>query len=237
MKALFITYNGATEPLIRSQGIPYLKGLSRKGVKCVLLSFEKPSADTAGPAAQIAVGNELQAADIEWRRLRYHKSPSIPATVFDILAGIVAGIWLTLSRGVDIVHARATVPAVMAYVITRMTGRKFVYDERGLMAEEYADGGMWKRDGFVYNLVRFIEKNLLLRADAVIVLTESIRRFLTEGEYLPLRGRILNIYVIPCCADLERFSPPVSGKQRYREKIGKELEGKFVIIYTGSLRR
>ena len=41
MKTLFISYNGALEPLIQSQGTPYLKGLSNKGVKCFLLSFEK----------------------------------------------------------------------------------------------------------------------------------------------------------------------------------------------------
>ncbi len=33
MKILLISYNGATEPLIMSQGIPYLKGFSRRGIK------------------------------------------------------------------------------------------------------------------------------------------------------------------------------------------------------------
>ncbi|MFA5336439.1 MAG: glycosyltransferase family 4 protein [Candidatus Omnitrophota bacterium] len=233
-KVLFISYNGATEPLIKSQGIPYLKGLARKGAKCVLMSFEKPSADAA---AQAGLEKELQAGMIEWRRLRYHKSPSLPATIFDILAGIVEGIKIVLSRDIDIVHARATVPAVMAYVISRLTCKKFVYDERGLMAEEYADGGIWKRGGLLYRIVRSIEKRLLLKADAVVVLTENIKGFLSRGGYLPELpdGRKLNIHVIPCCVDLARFAPSPDDKKRLRGKIGPGLADKFIIIYTGSV--
>jgi glycosyltransferase involved in cell wall biosynthesis len=232
MRTLYITYNGATEPLIRSQGIPYLKGLAARGIGCVLLSFEKPS---AGRTEQMAVKKELDEHGIEWKRLTYHKSPSLPATVFDILMGAVTGINLVLLRKIDVVHARATVPAVMAYIITRLTRTKFVYDERGLMAEEYADGGMWKRDGAIYRAVRSIEKMLLMRADAVVVLTENIKKFLSEGMYLPLRGRQLNIHVIPCCVDLGRFFPVPSEKEDVRRKIDPALAGKFVFIYTGSL--
>lgn len=232
MKTLFITYNGATEPLIRSQGIPYLKGLSRAGIGSVLLSFEKPGVDKISAAA---LERELKGSGIEWKRLKYHKSPSLPATVFDILMGIFAGIKITLSRHIDVIHARATVPAVMAYVIAGLTGKKFIYDERGLMAEEYADGGMWKRDGLIYRTVRSIEKRLLSRADAVVVLTENIKRFLTDGSYLPARRKNPEIYVIPCCVDLERFTPAPRDKLRLREKIRPGLGGKFIFIYTGSL--
>ena len=135
MKILFISYNGALEPLIQSQGIPYLKGLSNKGVKCFLLSFEKriEGADK--------LKKELNEYEIKWYRLKYHKSPSLPATAFDIMAGILAGLYIVISKKIDIIHSRATVPAVMGYVIAKFTGKKFIFDVRGLMAEEYADGG------------------------------------------------------------------------------------------------
>jgi len=232
MKTLFVTYNGATEPLIRSQGIPYLAGLSRKGIKCTLLSFEKR---LAGKADSTAVAEELRKAGIEWVRLRYHKSPSIPATIFDILVGTFTVLWLAVSRRMDVIHARASVPAVMGYIAARLTGKKFIFDERGLMAEEYADGGMWKRGGTLYRLVRAIEKRLILKADAVVVLTENIKRFLTDGDYLPCHPDKLNIHVIPCCVDLERFRISAEDKLRFREEIRAGLAGKFIFIYTGSL--
>jgi hypothetical protein len=147
MKTLFISYNGASEPLIQSQGIPYLKGLSDKGIKCFLLSFEKKieCADK--------LKKELNEYGIKWYHLRYHKSPSLPATLFDMLAGISAGLYIVISKNINIVHSRGTVPAVMGYAIARLTGKKFIFDARGLMAEEYIDGGMWKRGSFLYKTV------------------------------------------------------------------------------------
>jgi glycosyltransferase involved in cell wall biosynthesis len=231
MRVLFITYNGATEPLIRSQGIPYLKGLSKNGIGCALMSFEKSRPDAASGRLE----DDLRASGIIWKRLKYHKSPSLPATVFDILTGITAGIILARSHRADIIHARATVPAVMAYVIAFLTRKKFVYDERGLMAEEYADGGTWKRDGLIYRTVRRIEKYLLLKADAVVVLTENIMNFLVCGDYLGDRGSGLNMHVIPCCVDLEKFKRRDAEKQALREKIAPDFAGRFMFIYTGSV--
>ncbi len=232
MKTLFITYNGATEPLIRSQGIPYLKGLSKNGINCVIMSFEKPSADKG---AQAEIGKELSEAGIEWVRLRYHKSPSLPATIFDIICGIARGSALAVSGKVNVIHARATVPAVMAFFISRLARKKFIYDERGLMAEEYADGGMWKRDGLLYRTVRYIEKRLLTGADSVIVLTQNIKKFLIEGNYLPKGRRLPPVDVIACCADLGKFFYRPGYKADARQAVAPALRDRFVFIYTGSL--
>jgi len=232
MKTLFITYNGATEPLIRSQGIPYLKGLSKNGINCVIMSFEKTSADKK---VQEEIEKELHEAGIEWVSLRYHKSPSLPATFFDIICGVVYGTGLAVSRGVDVIHARATVPAVMAFFISRLSRKKFIYDERGLMAEEYADGGMWKRGGLLYKAARYIERRLLVGADSVIVLTQNIKKFLTEGSYLPSVRRLPPIDVIACCVDLGRFSYRPEYKRQARESVAPSLGDGFVFIYTGSL--
>ena len=40
-KVLYITYDGMTDPLGQSQVLPYLVGLSEKGYKFTILSFEK----------------------------------------------------------------------------------------------------------------------------------------------------------------------------------------------------
>jgi len=223
MKIFFITYNGALEPLIQSQGIPYLKGLSDSGVRCFLLSFEKRDDGIK------ELKKELASYGIEWFHLRYHKKPTLPATLFDILLGIFLGFYIVISRNIDIIHCRATVPALMGYVIARLTGRKFLFDVRGLMAEEYVDGGMWKRNGFLYKVTSLIEKKLLQKADSLVVLTENIKGYLMNGAITRK-----DITVIPCCVDLERFNIKrdiltESLRERYK------LENKFVFLYTGSI--
>ncbi|MFH0772372.1 MAG: glycosyltransferase [Candidatus Omnitrophota bacterium] len=261
MKALFISYNSALEPLIKSQGIPYLKGLSARGVKCILLSFERPIRDKKAFKAKVdELNRELENSGIKWYRLRYHKNPSLPATLFDILMGILASLWIVISKGVDIVHSRAMVAAAMGYVTAKICGKKFILDERGLMAEEYADGGMWKRGGLLYQTTRYFEKKLLVSAEAVVVLTENIKDFLLNDDYLP-KDRLEkkpDITVIPCCVDIKRFNAGLSAPRkilklheltpvdsslplRRGENLAegglnkRDFSGKFVFLYTGSL--
>jgi len=228
MKALFISYNGALEPLIQSQGIPYLKGLSSKGVKCFLLSFEKKIEGID------KLKKELNEHEIKWYHLRYHKSPSLLATLFDIAAGISAGLYIVISKNISIVHCRATVPAVMGYAIARLMGKKFIFDVRGLMAEEYVDGGVWKRNNFLYKLTLYIEKKLLRHADRIVVLNENIKDFLINSNYLQKRDiKKKDITVIPCCVDIKKFNAEGVLTDILREKY--KLSGKFIFLYIGSV--
>jgi glycosyltransferase involved in cell wall biosynthesis len=229
MKTLFISYNGASEPLMQSQGVPYLKGLADKGVECFLLSFEK-KIDSADGLKQ-----ELNKYGIKWRYLRYHKNPSLPATLFDIVAGIFTGLYIVISENINIIHSRATVPAVMGYVIARLTGKKFIFDVRGLMAEEYADGDIWKRNGFLYNLTLYVEKKLLCHADKIVVLTENIKDFLIKSDYLRKGGiKSKDIIVVPCCVDMQRFNAESNDLTEGLRKKYK-LQGKFIFLYIGSV--
>ena len=88
-RVLFISYNGMLEPLGQTQVLPYLHELSKRGVKFTLLSFEKPAAFTPeGQRECEALKRELSEQGIEWHWLRYHQRPSLPATIFDVQAGI-----------------------------------------------------------------------------------------------------------------------------------------------------
>ena len=228
MKALFISYNGALEPLIQSQGIPYLKGLSNKGIKCFLLSFEKKIEGRA------KLKKELNEHGIKWYHLRYHKSPSLPATLFDIVAGVLAGLYIVISGKFDVIHSRGTVSAVIGYAIARLTGKKFIFDVRGLMAEEYADGGVWKKNSFLYKLTLYIEKKLLCHADKTVVLSEDIKDFLINSNYLQkcdIKKKSIN--TIPCCVDIKKFNMEGGLTETLREKY--KLSGKFVFLYIGSV--
>ena len=44
---------------------------------------------------------------------------------------------------------------------------------RGLWADEKVDSGVWDKTGFLYKIVKSLEKVFLLNADKTISLTES----------------------------------------------------------------
>ncbi len=76
-RVLYISYNGMLDPLGQSQVIPYLKELSRAGVRFTLLSFEGPKGYTSeGRERCERLRTELASSEIDWHFLRHHKRPS-----------------------------------------------------------------------------------------------------------------------------------------------------------------
>ena len=79
--ALYICYFGLREPLVQTQVLPYVRELVAGGVRMSLLTFEPR------PFDQDEWRERLRAEGIAWHALRYHKRPTLPATLYDIVRG------------------------------------------------------------------------------------------------------------------------------------------------------
>jgi len=218
---LYISYDGMLEPLGQSQVLAYLKRLAADRT-IHLISFEK-AGDWKNLAERERLSRDILAAGIVWHPLRYHKRPSALATAWDIAIGIVVGLWLVFRHRLGIVHARSYVPSVMALVIKRFSGVKYLFDMRGFWADERLDGGLWPRNGRMYRVAKWFEKRFLLSADHVVSLTQAAVREMANFDYL--QGRMPPIAVIPTCADLTRFKPMPS----------KVICTDFVVGYVGAV--
>lgn len=231
IKVLFISYNGIIEYLSHSQIIPYLRELSKRGIKFILLSYEKKN-DLKKKEVIYDLRRTLANMDIEWRRLVYHKKPTLLAKLFDISLGVVYSLYLALTRRVNLLHARSTVPVTIAIIVAKLLRIKFIFDMRGLIAEEYVDGGLWKKNSLKYKLVNYLERKFFSYANAIVVLTNKIRSIFVENNYFP-QSKNANINVIPCCVDLERFKYMPSKDEELLKELN--LNGKFIFAYVGSL--
>lgn len=218
---LYISYDGMLEPLGQSQVLAYLERLAQDR-PIHLISFEKAE-DWSKDAERQALGARIAAAGIAWHPLRYHKKPSAVATAWDIAQGTALGLWLTLRHQLSIVHARSYVASVMALVIKRITGARYVFDMRGFWADERVDGGLWPSGGRMYRVAKWFEQRFLLAADHVVSLTHAAVRIMKAFDYL--QGRMPPFTVIPTCADLQRFKPV--------EKV--RPDGPFVLGYVGTV--
>ena len=231
-RVLFVSYNGMLDPLGQTQVIPYLRELAQKGVRFTLLSFERERAFTPEGVAQCEqLRSALASQGIEWHWLRYHQWPSVPATVYDVIAGIRKASALVRRNGVEMVHARAHIPATIGLALKRRFGTKLIFDLRGLMAEEYIDAGHWRKGSLPYRLTKAAEWRILQNADAIVTLTERIWPIIREWR--GLAGRKPYHTVIPCCVDLERFR--FRGEERARRRAELGLKDQFTIVYSGSL--
>jgi len=225
---LYISYDGLLEPLGQSQVLPYVEGLADTGIAFILLTFEKP-ADLARTAEVARLRERLAGRDIRWVLLRYHKTPSVPATAWDILCGALTAAWLAWRVGVRVIHCRSYVPGLMALVARAASRARFIFDMRGFWPEERVEGGLWPPDSRVFRLAKRVERRLLGAADAVIVFTEQARQILLNGAYRDALSSRARVAVIPCCVDLARFAAPNAWETR------PPPSGPRTLVYAGSV--
>ena len=198
---LYLSYDGLLEPLGQSQVLAYLEKLATDH-RIHLISFEKPKDFGDKPKVE-ALRRRTEAAGIRWTLLIYHKSPSTMATAWDILAGGTLALWITLRHRIGVVHVRSYVPAVMALAACRSSKAKLLFDIRGFWVDERVDGGLWRRNSWLYSIAKRIEKLLFRSADHIVTLTHASAKEIETFPYLS--GMVPPISVIPTCADLDRF--------------------------------
>jgi glycosyltransferase involved in cell wall biosynthesis len=223
--ALYVCYLSLDDPLVETQVVAYLEGLARdREVHLLTFELRRRSRHERGELRR-----SLALRGIRWHSLRYHRTPSLPATAFDTFAGAVVAGWLVRRHGLGVLHARSHVPAAMALLARRFVRRapKLLFDVRGLMAEEYEDAGRWQRDGFAFRLIKVVERMALARAAGVVVLTDAVRAQIAASTV------DAPVVVIPCCVDPARVAPLPGRREEVRARLG--LGAATVLVYVGKL--
>lgn len=221
-RVIYVSYDGLGDALGASQVLPYVEGLAERGHEYELITFEKPGNRLAF-REQIAPG-------VRWTALRYHKTPTVPATAFDMTQGALASVLGALATRADFVHTRSYVAATLALPLVLAGRRPLLFDTRGLWPEERVDGNLWSREGNIYQSAVRVEQTLFARADAVTVLTNNVKDYL-RNEYAHREKIHGPITVIPTCADLDLFHP--EGPKD--EEVAPLVEGARTLAYVGSI--
>ena len=220
---LYLTYDGLLDPLGRSQIIPYLEQFATKGVRLVVVSFEK-AAWLQWNKENPSYRRRLAQQGIQWIPLRYHKWPPVLSTLWDLLQGLVVCTWISRRRCPEIVHARGYVVALLALWVKGFTKARFLFDMRGFWPEERIEGGLSRPDGLLYRCTKWWEKRFLREADGIVVLSHVAKEILEER--MKKNGSSVTILVVPTCADLKKFVP------RQENSNKKNLTR---IVYVGSV--
>jgi glycosyltransferase involved in cell wall biosynthesis len=236
MQVLYLSYDGLTDGLGRSQVLPYIFGLEAKGHKFTIISFEKKDRYAKDGRNISAL---LKGRNIRWEPLIYTAFPPILSTVYDVLRLRRKAKELHATCHFDIVHCRSYITSLVGLHMKRTLGTRFIFDMRAFYADERVDGGLWNLSSplfkAVYDFFKKKEKEFLQEADHTISLTAKGRDII--HSWTELSGQPLPIEVIPCCADLEHFSVgnldlPLQLRLRPELNIASQ---DFVVAYLGSI--
>lgn len=231
---LYLSYDGMTDQLGASQVLPYLTGLSRRGHRIVLVSFEKPDCFKAGA---LLVREICAKSGIEWHPQRYHRQPPVISTIRDVARMGTVARRLHAQHQFDVAHCRSYVAALVGLSLKRRLGVRFLFDMRGFWADEKREGGSWPESNplfrMVYRYFKRRENDFFKNADHVVSLTRNARDEIDGWPGLSLDRK--QISVIPCCVDFAHFAPPTPEYRRSaRATLGIPPE-RPVLAYLGSL--
>jgi glycosyltransferase involved in cell wall biosynthesis len=231
-RILYLTYDGLTDPLGQSQVLPYIIGLSQRGYRFTIISFEK---EEKFEKLKGEISNVCQEHSIKWIPLRYHKKPPVLSTLFDVWK-----LWQNVKReyqinSFQIIHCRSYITALVGLKAKQKWNTKFIFDMRGFWADERVEGGLWNLKNPLYKIVFLFfkkrEKQFLTQSDVIISLTHNAKNEI-------LNWKIKNtVVIIPCCVDLDQFDPnkiALNQKDLLRKELGIKSDD-FVLLYLGSL--
>ena len=231
---LYITYDGLTDPLGRSQVLPYLTGLAGRGHRITVLSCEKKARFANGADAVRSLCAE---AGIEWQAIPYLNRPPVVAHGYTVARLIRTATGLHRRRRFDIAHCRSYVAAMAGLHLKRRFGVRLLFDMRGFWPEEKVEGGSWPQSNAVYRGVyrylKRVEAKLLRGADHIVSLTEEGKRVMSAWRAVERAEE--RITVIPCCVDFDHFPLPApDSRAEARRLLGIDPEAR-VLGYLGSL--
>lgn len=233
---LYISYDGMTDPLGQSQVIPYLIGLTKKGYVFTLISCEKEE-------NYVQHKNKIQSIldknNIIWQPISYTKKPPVLSTIYDVIRIKELAIQLHKKYNFSIVHCRSYIAALVGLQLKKKFKLKFVFDMRGLWADERVDGKLWNLKNpvykSVYNYFKRKEKQFLEEADYTISLTKNAKNEILSWKNI--NKSFVKIEVIPCCVDLNLFDRnklTADKIQSYKDEL-KIVKDDFIVLYLGSI--
>lgn len=232
MTVLYITQNGITDHIGRSQVAPYVLGLARLGFRIHVLSAEKPGRQALIDAYQ----RQFDEVGVRWSRVRYRNRPPVFAQVWTQEMMHWQAWRITRRENIRLVHCRSFPPAVIGHQLKRRWGVRFIFDFRDF----YADGGLQKTRGLMklaYRRMKQLEGPMIRHADKVVCLTQQAREVLTGWYLADVADAEQRFQIIPCCADFAHFDlerVPPTAITMAREKAGLQPDD-CVLLYLGSL--
>lgn len=227
---LYITFDGLSDPLGRSQILPYLCGIAAEGFHITILSCEKKDRLEKEEKNIRGLIGELP---IHWQSIIYDKEGGFISRLNYIRQIRQLAKKICLEKTISLIHCRSYLASLIGLELKLKKKIPFVFDMRGFWADERIDGGIWKKNKPLhrafYLYFKRKEKLFLRHADAIVSLTQAaVQELLNIHTPALVQSKTT---VIPCCADTEIFKR--DGVDVVR--LPALSESDHVLIYTGSI--
>jgi len=206
----YLTFDSLFEGVGRSQIVPLIKGIGKKGYPVCVITFEKDNRELRSL--------DFENANINWISLPFGRAGllGLPERIFRMVRAVPKA---------DIYHCRSDLP-VLALLFKKNS--IFLWDVRSLWFAQKALIDGRKQSGLIFRLALYLEKSAASKASAINVLASPLLGVLKERN-----GKIPNIQsVIPTSVDLEMFNLNLNLPKKKTAMISGTLNNFYDINLT-----
>lgn len=192
---IYITFDGLSDPLGKSQILPYLERI-KFNYNLKIFSLEKKK-----PKKKI-----LFKSNINCHYLIFEKNKNKLLKIINYV-NFLRFILLTCKNyNVKIIHCRGYPSALIGIVIKLIKKSSLIYDMRGFWVDEKKDSltlNLEKlKDRIIFYTLKKFEKIIIKKSDFIVVLTNKAKYFVNKN----FNYKNKNISVIPCSVNYAQFN-------------------------------
>ena len=222
---LFICWDGPQVNYLEGLFLPILERL-KEAYAVHVIQFT-----WGDPRASDRISGLFEAAGVRYNRYTISRRPQVTVgTIKTLVAGTGYLKRYVSDNKIDILMPRSTFPALMVLGMGKaLDGRKLVFDADGLPLEERVDFAGLNPRGLQYRFLKRKERQVIHRADRVLVRTRAAIPILTGS------CGSANFFVVSNGRSPTRFLPlDPDERLRVRKELGFAQDD-LVLVYCGSM--
>ncbi len=174
---LFISNGSISDPIIHSQGFPLLKSLSKGGFICNFISVENSTQEIVRNRIKFEYKDVITFHDFNVKNIKF-----VPIWLSSFYLQTIQVKKIIEKQSISILHCRSLFPGIIALLVKIIFRKdiKIIYDNRGVYIDEEIYKNHWKANGIKEIITRKIEKLLLKKCDAQVVVSNCFKSYIVR---------------------------------------------------------
>lgn len=195
---LFISDSSLKNPILQSQGLPYLSQLDNKSFNVFFIYFEDLNEKEIDKNLIEEIKKKFSPR-INYIQVKIDKEGIYPKWFNFIWRSTKVCKRIVQQYNIHLIHARSFFPALNAVLTKYLCKRslKIIYDNRGLYIDEHIYNGRIKENSIKEIVFRWLEKVILKKCDFIVVVSKKFRSYLLNLRIIPDQLIKNKIEVIP----------------------------------------
>ena len=224
-----MTYWSYKDALVQTYTLPYVRIINKQlnsSSKIFLFTLEQSFFKMTDQEWNIEK-EKLKKENIILLRFKYEHFGI--KMIFRIISLLITLLKLIRKEKINFIHAWCTPAGSLGYILSSFTSKPLIIDSYEPHAEAMVENGTWKKSGFKFKLLFWLEKKQSNKAKTIIALTKGMKDY----AIIKYNATFDNYYIKPALVNLDKFNWTEENYKGFRKT--KNLENSVVCVYAGKL--